>query len=291
MERLRCNAKVNLGLRVGRLRPDGFHGIESVFHSVTLSDTITIDDGSSAEIVLEVEGASGLEGPDNTMVRAALALQEHAGASRWAQLTLSKRIPIGAGLGGGSADAAAVLLGLNRLWGLDLPMDQLHVLAAEIGSDVPYCLTGGPMLVSGRGESLDPIPASRTLWIVLGISTEPLSTAAVYARWDELGLEPGVSVAPLVTALGAGDLAGVAEAMHNDLEHASFSLRPELRSLKDEMTAAGAVGALMTGSGPTMMGLCESQAHAHEVAATVDGAFDRVEVVSTSSSCVSSLGE
>lgn len=292
MLKLRANAKVNLFLKVISARSDGYHEIESVFHSISLYDEL--------EVWTEPEGTDSfgceavgdtpvqLDEHDNTVMAAARSLQaRRSGAGVGAHLR--KRIPSGAGLGGGSADGAAMLHALNDLWDIGLSNEELRAVAADIGSDVPYCVDGGAALVTGRGEKVQAIPAPQPLWLVAGLSHQPLSTADVYRRWDEIGTSASGHAAPMMLALGGGDVGGVAASMHNDLETAAFSLRPGLQEQREAMVAAGAVGVLMSGSGPTILGLVRDEEHARQVAAEVEVTFDRVEVVSTRSTCVERL--
>jgi 4-diphosphocytidyl-2-C-methyl-D-erythritol kinase len=198
-----------------------------------------------------------------------------------AHFRLRKGIPVAAGLGGGSADGAAALLALDRLWRLGVPPRDLVTMAAELGSDVPFCLTGGTCLATGRGERLRPILEGGSWWWVLGISDKGLPTSAVYRRHDELGLGRRLRPADtdgVVAALAAGDPARLAGELVNDLEAAAFHLRPALSAAKQRMLDGGALGAMLSGSGPTMLGLGEDEAHARRVARAVRDAFDHVVV-------------
>ena len=209
------------------------------------------------------------EGPaleENLIYQAAQRLIEHGGgAGRGVKIDVIKRIPIGGGLGGGSGNAAGTLLALSRLWNLQLERERLLELAGTIGSDVTYCIDGGTVLATARGEKLTQMPAPREMWFVLGISRDQLLTRDVYSAWDELGHEEEVTSSMMAPALGAGDVAEVA-------------------SLE-----AGALGAGMTGSGPTMFGILEEAGSAREVAAKVQPEFDRVVVARTAPRCVEFL--
>jgi 4-diphosphocytidyl-2-C-methyl-D-erythritol kinase len=210
---------------------------------------------------------------------------------RGARLKLTKRIPIGGGLGGGSGNAAGALLALDRLWGLHLEQATLLELATDLGSDVPFCLAGaGTSLVTGRGEQLAPLPPPPTLvWFVLGLSDTPLRTPDVYGelRDDEIGVEQ--SPAPMTMALAAGDIPEIAALLSNDLEAPALRLRPELGEKKEALVRAGALGAGLSGSGPTLFGIVADRSEAQKVAAEVAGLFDRVAVVCSTPSCVSFL--
>ena len=282
--RLRANAKLNLFLRVVGRRPDGYHDLESVFHSVALADTLTATPLPSKRIEVDTLLDPGLRGelpdPDENLVaEAARALADRGGIEARVRIEILKRIPIGAGLGGGSADAAGTLVALKDLWDLDLDQAELARIAGSIGSDVPFCLSGGTSLAMERGGDLTPLPAPASMWFVLGMSFEPLSTQTVYERWDAAGGSAAAGSAPMALALGAGDVGGVAALVHNDLEEPALTLRPALRGKKDSLRAAGALGAGMSGSGPTMFGIAEDEDHARAVAGRVAGEFDRVVCV------------
>ena len=289
--RFRTYSKVNLFLRVVGRRPDGYHEIESIFHGISLSDEIdiTITDGDDIEVEMDVERGSDRAAPrieENLAYLAARALVDRGLEATGVRIHITKRIPIGAGLGGGSGNAAGVLVALNELWKGALGADVLGEVGASVGSDVPYCLTGGTVLASGRGERLSSLPSPSDMHLVLGVSREPLLTRDVYERWDELAFDAEVGSAPMTLALGAGDPREVAELLHNDLEPAAFSLRPELEELKKVISSAGALGAGLTGSGPTLFGIAEDDEHARDIASKIEDRFDDVVVVHSTQRCV-----
>ena len=258
-----------------------------------MADDLVVAEGAGAgdriEIVSEAWlGRVAIPEERNLVARAALLVRERIGRGGAVEVALRKRIPLGAGLAGGSANAAGALIALNRLWAAGLGDAELGRLGAELGSDVPYCLVGGSALATGRGEVVSKLEAPQPLWFVLGMSSVPLSTAAVYRAWspgaEARGLEPSVH------ALAAGDPARLAQLLHNDLEGAAFGLRPELARAKAALLEAGALGASVSGSGPTLFAVAESEAHAHEVAAGVEGVFERVAAVSSRPACVEPAG-
>lgn len=279
--RVRAHAKVNLFLRVLGRRPDGYHEIETVLHAIDLADDVDVSldrSGISVEMSLGPGVGGVLPGAaDDLARRAAELFFEASGRPGGATISLSKHVPIAAGLGGGSADAAAVLAALNDLNGRPLQAADMPALAAVLGSDVPFCLEGGTMLATSRGEDLTPIVPPPPLWLVLGMSHEPLLTPEVYRILDGLGLRQG-SAAPMMLALGAGEVEEIAALLHNDLEVAAFNLRPELASSKELLLEAGALGACLSGSGPTLFALTRGEADARAVAAAVEAGFDRVAV-------------
>lgn len=289
--RFRTHAKVNLFLRVVGRRPDGYHEIESIFHGISLADEITVQpiDGNEVDVNMEITDGPTAGVPQrehNLAYLAADALAGHGVTRSGVRIDIMKKIPIGAGLGGGSGNAAGVLVALNELWGGGLGDDDLNTLGATVGSDVPYCLMGGTMLVTGRGDNLTPLPSPRDLHLVLGISHEPLLTKDVYDRWDDLGASSKTGSASMTLALGGGDPYEVAELLHNDLEPAAFSLRPELEELKKVICTAGALGAGLTGSGPTLFGVATGADHARDIAAKIEDRFDRVEIAVSTRRCV-----
>ena len=291
--KLRMNAKVNLFLKVAGRRPDGFHEIETIFQTVSLADELTASVAPVLEVQMRAAGTAGaaLPGPEENLVtKAARALQEVTGTTLGARIEVDKRIPVAAGLGGGSADAAGTLLALVELWRLDVPRDELHRIAADLGSDVPYCLGGGTALAAGRGESLTSLPATSELWFVLGLSRESLLTRDVYELWDTLGSPEEAQPAPMMMALGARDVEGVAALLHNDLEAAAVTALPQLAKRKEALIEAGALGAIVSGSGPTILGMARDEEHAEDVARRVRGTFDTVCVVASRPACVESIG-
>lgn len=288
--RVRTYAKVNLFLRVLGLRRDGFHEVETILHGISLADEIELersDDG--VDVVMEL--ADGLEGTipqldENLIHRAARLLNDGLDTPNGIRVRVKKGIPIAAGLGGGSGNAAGALVTLAEMWGIELERDRLFTLAEQLGSDVPYCIDGGTALATARGEQLTPLPNIKPMWFVLGGTNHPLFTREVYELWDSI--EPGdvSSAAPLTLALGAGDLTDVAALLHNDLERPAFSLRPELADKKQLLMAAGSLGAGMSGSGPTMYGIAASEEQALGIADKVEGDFDWVRVVSSQTACI-----
>lgn len=292
--RLRTHAKVNLFLRVVGRRPDGYHEIETILHGISFGDDIEValTDGGGIEVDMELaEGVLG-EPPtaqENLAYRAAQALVGRAGGERGVRVRIVKHIPIGAGLGGGSGNAAGIIVALNELWRLSLDRADTLAVAATVGSDVPYCIEGGTALATARGEKLTPLPAPADLHIVLGMSHEGLLTRDVYAAFDEVGPQDAASPSPMTLALGAGNVHEVADLLYNDLEVAAFKLRPRLQDKKEALLAAGALGAAMSGSGPTMFAIAENEDHAHDIADAVRTEFDVVRVTRSRPECIEFL--
>ena len=260
---LRASAKVNLTLEVLARRPDGYHEVATVLQAVDLFDRVVLEEAPALELRSDDPDLPTDE--RNLIVRAARLLGESAGLDRGARIGLAKRIPVAAGLGGGSSDAAAALIGLNRLWGLRWPRARLAELGARLGTDVPFFLGTSPAVGRGRGEVLRPVESRGGHALVLVNPRRPLSTREVYER-----VPPGWRAEPagterMLQALRGRSEARVAAALTNHLEEPAERLLPVIRRMKAALLAAGALGALMSGSGPTVFGLARSFDHARQI--------------------------
>ena len=265
-------AKLNVFLRVRGRRDDGYHEIETLVQPITLADGVRAahrDEGFGLNLAGD-RAPDVPTGPENLVLRAAHALAEETGESRGANLTLVKQVPVAAGLGGGSADAAATLRALDRLWGHGLPTELLVRVATDVGSDVPALVGGGPVLVGGRGERLEGVIVARTWW-VLRILEFGVSAGDAYRWWDEDGEEIGPDPVPLLEAVTVADPARLGPLLFNDLEGPVTARHPEVGRAREALLAAGALGAVMCGSGPTVAGLARDGRHAEELAASVGG--------------------
>jgi 4-diphosphocytidyl-2-C-methyl-D-erythritol kinase len=298
--RVRVPAKINPFLAVRGVRDDGYHELVTVFQTLALSDTLVLSldapggrlhhptSGGRVAIALTHDAGDALPtGEDNLVVRAAAALADRMGmavddgAPVTTSIVLSKQIPIAGGMAGGSADAAGALVGLNELWACDLPRSQLLELAAGLGADVPFCVAGGTALASGTGTGLAAVLArGRFEWVVC-TAPEPLPTAAVYAAWDEHGIASDRDADEVLTAVAAGDPDLLGPALHNDLQPAAEALLPRLRADRRALLDAGAVGAVVSGSGPTLLALAADADDAQRIAARVAGRFARTLVTSS----------
>lgn len=284
---VRAPAKINLHLGVGPVRPDGFHPLATAYQAISLFSTVTAipaEDWSVSCSPGEGVDVSAVPLDDtNLALRAAKLLAEHAGVDRSVALHIDKAIPVAGGLAGGSADGAAALLACDTLWGLETPREELLVLAGQLGSDVPFGLVGGSAAGHGHGEVVtELVDNGRYDWVVL-TSPEGMSTPAVYAEFDALkdGLpipDPEIPAA-LIDALAAGDVRALAAAVGNDLQPAALGLRPELAGPLQAGLDATALAALVSGSGPTCLFLCEDSDHAATVAAALS-AYGRAVVAS-----------
>jgi len=271
---LRAFAKVNYALEVRGRRPDGYHDIRSVMQSVSLADEVEIERGGEGlELLVEPEGTEIGPPEKNTVYQAWTVLRELTGEDLPARARLRKRIPAGAGLAGGSADAAAALVGLSALFGLRLDEEAIRGLGVRVGADVPFCLTGGTALGEGVGEILAALPAPPAHHLVIARPERGADTGAVYRLHDELVAEPGNCVQPVVEALRAGDLSALARSIGNGLAPVTEKLVPEVEVLRERLLGLGALGAGMTGSGTAVYGIFESEADARSAAGQVSASF------------------
>ncbi len=268
----RAHAKINLYLAVIDRRPDGYHDIETLFQTVGLADEVRLSPVDGA-ITLSCN-LPQLESDDNLAMRAARLLQARHAPGRGAHIEIEKRIPVAAGLAGGSTDAAAALVGLNELWDVGLSSEALQTLAAEIGSDVPFLIRGGTMSGMGRGDALQTLEPLRECWFVLLHPAIEVSAGRVYnhpelrkSREERIG-ELTSSFEGVLAAVSRGSIADV---LYNAMEIPVFMEYPELAVLKQRLLDAGCAGALMSGSGPTLFGLCKDRAHAERIAAQFTG--------------------
>ena len=264
---LRAFAKVNYALEVRGIREDGYHEISTVMQSISLADEVEIEHtGGSFELLVEPEVAEVGPPEENTVYKARRLLGELVGAELPVRVRLRKELPVGAGLGGGSADAAAMLVGLNELFGLRLSEGELREISLKVGADVPFCVGGGTALGEGIGEVLSPIPAPAPHHLIVVKPVAGAETSSIYRTYDERSEEAVPSVDPVVEALHAGDLLALAKALGNDLAPVTKELIPEVRELEDELMRAGALGAAMSGTGTAVYGVFGSGAEASAVA-------------------------
>lgn len=260
---IKAYAKINLYLDVISRYPDGYHQIESVMQSISLHDLIEISQSQDLSISCTKEELSNKE---NLAYRAAEMLRATISKKAGAHIHIKKNIPVAAGLAGGSADAAATLVGLNILWQLDLNSDQLQEIGARLGADIPFCLAGGTMLAEGRGEKLSKLKAMPEAWIVLITPPLHISTAEVYRMLDERELAPLYLAREFYDALLSGNVSHIAVMLKNLLEEVVLPIHPEIDGIKKLAVDSGALGALMSGSGPSVFALCKDEESAKRVA-------------------------
>ncbi|KPJ59454.1 MAG: hypothetical protein AMJ46_11080 [Latescibacteria bacterium DG_63] len=263
----RAFAKLNLFLQVLGKREDGYHEIRSLMVTVGLADTLQLR-RTPSEIDLHCKSADVPLGPDNLCWKAASSLREYGGCSSGVEITLTKSIPVAAGLGGGSSDAACTLVGLNRLWELGLGHEELMEVAAGIGSDVSFFVKGGAQLAEGRGEKLTPLESLPELWFVILSPPLKVSSRQAYSA-VKIGLTR-VEHRNRMEGLGMGlDAANVAGSLQNDLESGVMEFCPEVRELKSALLSHGALGSLMSGSGPAVFGIARDQTSASAIASEI----------------------
>ena len=262
-------AKINLFLRVLGRRPDGFHDLETLILPISLQDRIRIHahaDTSARTLSLELtlrgdpDLVHGIPADEtNLALRAATALAERCGVRGFAEIEVDKRVPHAAGLGGGSADAAAVLRALDRLWGCALSPGELAALGAEVGSDVPALLADGPVTVGGRGERVEPAAVAAFRWALI---TPPahVSTRDAFGWWDDDDGRPGPDPAAVTAAAASGDAGALAPLLFNDLQASVSARQPQVEAARRALLDAGALAAVMSGSGPAVAGLFEDDA-------------------------------
>ena len=272
--RVEAPGKVNLFLSAGAPGPDGYHPLTTVFQAVRLIETVTArrqsaQNHGTVTLTLEEPDAAVPIDASNLAVRAADLLAEVTGVNEGVDLLLRKRVPVAGGMAGGSADAAATLVACNALWGTNLPLPELSALASRLGADVPFPLTGATAVGHGRGDLVTPIMTRGSYHWVFALAEQGLSTPAVFRRFDVLpgAGEPAVRDVPeaLTAALRAGDVRALADSLHNDLQAAAIDLRPELARVISVAEEAGALRAIVSGSGPTIAALVEDPGSAQRV--------------------------
>ena len=266
--RVTAYAKVNLSLEVLGRRPDGFHEVRSVMQSISLADELLIDEADELAVECEIRE---LADENNLIVAAAKALAKRSEREQGARIRLNKGIPVASGLGGASSDAAAALVGLSRLWGMDLPTSELIGLAAGLGSDVPFFLSGGTALVSGRGEIVDPLPDAQPVWLTLLVPGHTLAskTALLYRHLTSALWTQGARTARMAAVISQGlpltpDLAG------NAFEQVAAEVFPTISAYEEALLDAGASSAHLSGAGPALFSIFGSEAEARAVARGVE---------------------
>lgn len=262
---INCYAKTNLTLEVLGKRADGYHEIRSVMQTLGLADRLEV---STADRLSLTCSDPALAMPDNLVYRAARLLQEQYAVRSGAALHLEKRIPIAAGLGGGSSDAAGAIVALNRLWDLQLPLSEQQRLAALLGSDVPFFLTGGTALATGRGEGVTPLLPLPKRWVVLVMLSLALRTAQVYGGVNPADYTTGVATADTVAATQHRTLLPQSR-WHNALARPARALAPEIKAAQADLRLAGAQYSHVSGSGPTVFTVCREKSEAHALAASL----------------------
>ncbi len=280
---VRVPGKINLQLSVGPLQKDGYHELATVFQSVSLFDELTLTPIDSGVITIDCGGKAGVpEGKENLAYRAAELMIDRFDIESGVAIKIKKEIPIAGGMAGGSANAGAAIVGIDSLFSLGLSRNEMEKLGAELGADVPFTISGGTAIGTGRGDRITPVLSRGTYYWVLALSTSGLSTPAVYSECDRL--REGMDIAAphvsdeLLQSLTHGDAKSLGKKLVNDLQPAACSLKPALRLILDVGIDYGALGGIVSGSGPTVAFLAENEEHALDlvVALTSSGVVGNV---------------
>lgn len=278
---VRAPGKINLSLRVGPPDADGYHPLATVFQAVSVYEDVVAHPGQDVSVHISGRGADLPTDTANLAVRAATLLRSSTGTEAGVRLELTKAVPVAGGMAGGSADAAATLLACDQLWGTDLSREELLALAARLGADVPFALTGMTAVGTGRGDVVTPALSRGSYHWVLALQDEGLSTPEVFRALDESTAgraQPEVDEG-LLAALVGGDATALAPHLGNDLQEPALDLRPELGDVLAACHRAGALAALVSGSGPTVVALALDGPHARSVAEVVRAAEVADEVL------------
>lgn len=269
MIREKAYAKINLGLDVLRRRPDGYHEVKMIMQTVDICDDLTFEKRGEPGIGFRIEGSDLPADENNLVYRAAALLMEKLQIREGVSITLQKKIPIAAGMAGGSADAAATLRGVNVLFGMGYSAEELKEIGVTLGADIPYCIQGGTMLSEGIGEILTPLSEPPACHLVIAKPDIDVSTAFVYGHLqaDKLTFHPDID--GMAAALAAGELRGITDRMGNVLETVTVKEYPVIDKLKRMMCELGAENALMSGSGPTVFGIYREKEEAEKAAAAI----------------------
>jgi 4-diphosphocytidyl-2-C-methyl-D-erythritol kinase len=261
----KASAKINLSLDVMHKRDDGYHEVEMVMTMVDLADHIEIEELQEDKIIISSQSGYIPLDEKNLAFQAAKLLKDRYRVRQGVYIHLDKKIPVAAGLAGGSSDAAATLRGLDRLWRLQLPAEELQRLGALLGSDVPFCVTGGTALATGRGELLRAIEAPPPCWVILAKPPINVSTSDIYSKLKAKQIKSHPDTAALLEAIRTKNLDKLCHSMGNVLEEVTLELYPIVLQLKQCMERLGAEGVLMSGSGPTVFGIVSKEAKAHRI--------------------------
>lgn len=279
--RLPAYGKINLSLDVLGLRDDGYHELATVMQSIALADELTFTVNDSDEINLTCSQDTLTTGPDNLVVKAATLLRQRYGIAKGVDIHLQKNIPVAAGLGGGSSDAGATLKALNHLWGLNLTMSNLLVLASQLGADVPFTLVSGTALAQGFGEQLTLLPPVPVFWLVLVKPPQSLGAGQVYNAWDQGGWQSRNYTAAVLQAIKTQNKEDLINSLGNDLERPVEGILPLVQEIKDDLLNKGALTAMVSGSGPTVMGICSEEEEATILARNLSDHYEEIYITHT----------
>lgn len=272
-------AKINLSLDVLHKRDDGFHEVEMVMTMVDLADRLEMEELPRDTIMITSQAGYIPLDEKNLAFQAAKLIKERYDVKKGVYIHLDKKIPVAAGLAGGSSDAAAALRGLNRLWGLNIGEEELRKLGEELGSDVPFCVSGGTAIATGRGEKLEFLPSPPQCWVVLAKPPINVSTGEIYGKLQADQIQYHPDTKSIIEAIKAKDFSGLCQSMGNVLEDVTLSLYPQVEQFKRAMVRMGADGVLMSGSGPTVFGLVQRESKVARIYNGLRGFCKQVYVV------------
>ncbi|BDG34134.1 4-(cytidine 5'-diphospho)-2-C-methyl-D-erythritol kinase [Saccharococcus caldoxylosilyticus] len=275
---VKAPAKINLSLDVLHKRPDGYHEVKMVMTTIDLADRIELIPRADDAIQIISQNRFVPDDHRNLAYQAAKLLKETFSIKQGVAISITKHIPVAAGLAGGSSDAAATLRGLNKLWNLGLTLDELAELGAQIGSDVSFCVYGGTAIATGRGEKITPIPSPPPCWVVLAKPSIGVSTAEVYRNLKvKEVVHPDVDA--MVEAIGRQDYFAICQLVGNVLEEVTLKMHPEVAHIKEQMRRFGADAVLMSGSGPTVFGLVQHDSRMQRIYNGLRGFCEQVFAV------------
>jgi len=277
---LKAYAKINLTLDVTGKRANGYHDVCMVMQQIDLHDTVTL---KKKEDGISLESDSSFLPTDNTNIawKAASAVAKHVNKNLGVHITINKKIPVAAGLAGGSTDAAAVIRGMNILYNLQLSLEEMMEIGVTIGADVPFCIMGGTALAEGIGEELSPIETGKPLWMVLSKPSVGVSTKKIYEALDVNKIEDHPETRSMISAVKSGDISEISVLLGNVLEPVTLSLYPSVGVLKSKMKEYGACGVLMSGSGPSVFGLFKTYEKACTAAKRLKRSYKQTFVTKT----------
>ena len=277
---LKAYAKINLTLDVTGKRANGYHDVCMVMQQIDLHDRVTLQKRPSG---VSLESESDFLPKDNTNIawRAAEAVSRHVNKDLGVHIIIEKKIPVAAGLAGGSTDAAAVIRGLNKMYGLGLSLNEMMEIGVTIGADVPFCIMGGTALAEGIGEELTPIETAKPLWMVLAKPSVGVSTKKIYETLDFKSIKNHPETSNMISAVKSGDMSAISELLGNVLEPVTLSLYPSVNVLKSKMKEYGACGVLMSGSGPSVFGLFKTYEKACTAAKRLSRSYKQTFVTKT----------
>ncbi|SHK08145.1 4-diphosphocytidyl-2-C-methyl-D-erythritol kinase [Anaerobranca californiensis DSM 14826] len=273
---LKAKAKINLTLDVLYKRPDGYHQVEMIMQTLELADILHIEESEETQIICNHPFVP--EGQGNLVYKAVEELKRYCNIDKNVKIHIEKNIPVAAGLGGGSSDCAATLKGLNKMWNLGLDDDTLEKIGLNLGADVPFFIKGGTQLAQGIGEKLTPLPSPPPMWVVLGKANMGVSTKEVYSNLNLENISKRPNTQSMIKAIETGDIKEICNNLCNVLETVTLKKYSTVRNIKNRMAQMGANGVLMSGSGPTVYGLCNTYDKAVRIAKNLETLTEEVYV-------------